>query len=187
MKTLFLSSVYPSPLFPVRGTFNRMLCHALNEAGEVRVVAPLPWPEVVQGMAKRLTRSPAKRKQQRDSIVAPVDGDSVPVERPVFLYPPKFMRHRYGQFMWSSVRKSVERVTADFRPDWVVSYWAHPDGDAGLAVEGRGDFLPRVSQAPCRGEATEAMRIASGQARHRRRVRPSSVPTPPRPPVRPTP
>jgi teichuronic acid biosynthesis glycosyltransferase TuaC len=132
MKTLFLSSVYPNPLFPVRGTFNRMLCHALNEVGEVRVVAPLPWPEVVQGMAKRLTRSPVKCKQQRDSIVAPVDGDSVPVERPVFLYPPKFMRHRYGQFMWSSVRKSVERVTADFRPDWVVSYWAHPDGDAGL-------------------------------------------------------
>ena len=132
MKTLFLSSVYPNPLSPVRGTFNRMLCHALNEAGEVRVVAPLPWPEVVQGMAKRLTRSPAKSKQQRDSVVAPVDGDKVPVERPVFLYPPKFMRHRYGQFMWSSVRKSVERVTADFRPDWVVSYWAHPDGDAVL-------------------------------------------------------
>jgi glycosyltransferase involved in cell wall biosynthesis len=34
--------------------------------------------------------------------------------------------------MWSSVRKTVERVTSDFRPDWVVSYWAHPDGDAGV-------------------------------------------------------
>ena len=132
MKTLFLSSVYPNPSSPVRGTFNRMFCHALNETGEVRVVAPLPWPEVVLGMAKRLARRPEKRRLQRNQAVAPVDGDKVAVERPVFLYPPKIMRHRYGQFMWSSVRKSVERVTADFRPDWVISYWAHPDGDAGL-------------------------------------------------------
>lgn len=132
MKTLFLSSVYPNPASLVRGTFNRMLCHALNETGEVRVVAPLPWPEVVQGMVKRLTSRPGQRKAQSGSEVAAVDGDKVPVERPIFFYPPKMLRHQYGQFMWSSVRKAVERATTGFRPDWVVSYWAHPDGDAGL-------------------------------------------------------
>lgn len=132
MKTLFLSSVYPNPASSVRGTFNRMLCHALNETGEVRVVAPLPWPEVVRGMAKRWLSRPGSVNAAPDIPAATVDGDMVPVERPVFLYPPKVLRHQYGRFMWSSVRKAVERATADFRPDWVVSYWAHPDGDAGL-------------------------------------------------------
>lgn len=132
MKTLFLSSVYPNPASSVRGTFNRMLCHALNETGEVRVVAPLPWPEVLRGTAKRWLSHSARASDARDVPVAAVDGDMVTVERPVFLYPPKIMREHYGRFMWWSVRKAVERATADFRPDWVVSYWAHPDGDAGL-------------------------------------------------------
>ena len=132
MKTLFLSSVYPNPASSVRGTFNRMLCHALNDVGEVRVVAPLPWPEVVAGMLKG---KPALKRQSHSQAECPessVDGDKVRVERPVFFYPPKVLRHHYGRFMWSSVRKTVERVTADFRPDWVISYWAHPDGDAGV-------------------------------------------------------
>jgi teichuronic acid biosynthesis glycosyltransferase TuaC len=133
MKILFLSSVYPNPASSVRGTFNRMLCHALNETGEVRVVAPLPWPEVVQGMAKRVFSRPARVNAEcAVPAAAAVDGDRIPVDRPVFLYPPKIMRHHYGRFMWSSVRKAVERATTDFQPDWVVSYWAHPDGDAGL-------------------------------------------------------
>jgi teichuronic acid biosynthesis glycosyltransferase TuaC len=137
MKTLFLSSVYPNPASSVRGTFNRMLCHALNDAGEVRVVAPLPWPEVVKGMAKRLIGTSEGNKTPNAGPNSSVDGDRVQVERPVFFYPPKLMRHQYGRFMWSSVRKSVEKSTSDFRPDWVISYWAHPDGEAGLRAARR--------------------------------------------------
>jgi teichuronic acid biosynthesis glycosyltransferase TuaC len=132
MKTLFLSSVYPNPASSVRGTFNRMLCHALNDFGEVRVVAPLPWPEVVEGMFKGQSVQKRAGHLQTASSGFSVDGDKVRVERPVFFYPPKVLRHHYGRFMWSSVRKTVERVTSDFRPDWVISYWAHPDGEAGV-------------------------------------------------------
>jgi glycosyltransferase involved in cell wall biosynthesis len=32
--------------------------------------------------------------------------------------------------MWRSVRGRVRRVLRDFRPDCVLSYWTHPDGDA---------------------------------------------------------
>ncbi len=132
MKTLFLSSVYPNPASSVRGTFNRMLCHALDEMGEVRVVAPLPWPEVVKGIVTRQSVHKSQSLAHAECPESSVDGDLVPVERPVFFYPPKVLRHHYGRFMWSSVQKTVERVTADFRPDWVISYWAHPDGDAGV-------------------------------------------------------
>lgn len=132
MKTLFLSSVYPNPVSSVRGTFNRMLCHAMNEMGEVRVVAPLPWPEVVKGLVTGQSVHRQQSLSQTERSESPIDGDKVRVERPVFFYPPKVLRHHYGRFMWSSVRKTVERVTSDFRPDWVISYWAHPDGDAGV-------------------------------------------------------
>ena len=132
MKILFLSSVYPNPASSVRGTFNRMLCHALSRENEVRVVAPRPWPEVLSGIARRFahtTETPTRTTQEWSNTV---DGDNVRVERPTFVYPPKVIRHHHGRFMWASVRKSVERVTADFKPDWVLSYWAHPDGEAGL-------------------------------------------------------
>jgi teichuronic acid biosynthesis glycosyltransferase TuaC len=130
------SSVYPNPASSVRGTFNRMLCHAMNVEGEVRVVAPRPWPQVVTEFGKRFV--PGGRRSDEPDVTrvsesaATVDCDKVWVERPAFIYPPKVFRHQYGRFMWSSVRKTVERVTTDFRPDWVMSYWAHPDGEAGL-------------------------------------------------------
>ncbi len=132
MKTLFLSSVYPNPASSVRGTFNRMLCHAMDEMGEVRVVAPLPWPEVVKGRGTRQSVNKSQSLVQTGCPESSVDGDKVCVERPVFFYPPKVLRHHYGRFMWWSVRKTVKRLTFDFRPDWVISYWAHPDGDAGV-------------------------------------------------------
>lgn len=136
MKTLFLSSVYPNSASSVRGTFNRMLCHAINVEGEVRVVAPRPWPEVVAEFGRRLVSGDRRNNESGVTRVAEptatVDSDRIPVERPAFIYPPKVLRHHYGRFMWSSVRKTVERMTADFRPDWVLSYWAHPDGEAGL-------------------------------------------------------
>lgn len=132
MKTLFLSSVYPNPASSVRGTFNRMLCHALNEEGEVRVVAPRPWPEIVTGAVKKSAQATKRLGGIRPLPKLPVDEDSVRVERPAFLYPPKILRNCYGKFLWSSVEKSVARITEDFKPDVVLSYWAHPDGEAGL-------------------------------------------------------
>ncbi|MDA0282377.1 MAG: glycosyltransferase [Planctomycetota bacterium] len=133
MKTLFLSSVYPNPTSSVRGTFNRMLCHALNDKGQVRVVAPRPWPEVVRESAQRiLTRFNRSAAEAGANSSVCIDDETLRIERPTFIYPPKVQRHNYGQFMWASVERAVERITEDFNPDWVLSYWAHPDGEAGL-------------------------------------------------------
>lgn len=132
MKTLFLSSVYPNPASSVRGTFNRMLCHALNDEGEVRVIAPRPWPEIVTGAAKKSVQAAKRLGGIKSLPKMPVDEDRIRVERPAFIYPPRILRHCYGQFLWSSVQKSVARITEDFQPDVVLSYWAHPDGEAGL-------------------------------------------------------
>ena len=34
--------------------------------------------------------------------------------------------------MWWSARDAVQRATKNFVPDWVLSYWAFPDGDCSL-------------------------------------------------------
>lgn len=118
MNLLFFSTCYPHSAAPVRGTYNYELCQALRTFARVRVVSPRPWPEVI-----RTWRSRSEEKVQRGSIRTTY---------PCFLYPPKVMRHQYGQFMWKSVRRQVERIFADLATDWVLSYWAHPDGEAGL-------------------------------------------------------
>lgn len=133
MKTLFLSSIFPTSTLSVRGTFNRMLCHALNDDGEVRVVAPRPWHEVVKEIGQRIT-SPSRRNsgETAENGSETANHKTLQIERPTYFYPPKLMRHQYGHFMWASVERAVQRLTTDFTPDWVLSYWAHPDGEAGL-------------------------------------------------------
>jgi teichuronic acid biosynthesis glycosyltransferase TuaC len=34
--------------------------------------------------------------------------------------------------MWRSVQRQVAEMSSDLSTDWVLSYWAHPDGEAGL-------------------------------------------------------
>lgn len=136
MNTLFLSSVYPNPAAPVRGTFNRAMCRALTEFGDVRVVAPLPWTECVPlfpRVSKRASAAALRDFDESQKAIETATGRVCPpVERPKFYYPPKFFRPAYGRFMWSSVRSTVQRLSRDFQPDLVLSYWAHPDGEAGL-------------------------------------------------------
>lgn len=136
MNTLFLSSVYPNPAAPVRGTFNRAMCRALTEFGDVRVVAPLPWTEcvpLIPRVSKRASAAALREFDQSQKEIESATGRICPpVERPRFYYPPKILRPEYGRFMWASVRSSVRRVCHDFQPDLVLSYWAHPDGEAGL-------------------------------------------------------
>lgn len=118
MNILFLSTCYPNPMAPVRGTYNLELCEALRRLGRVRVVAPRPWLEVLRHRWK-----PEDTPRPRGAIRA---------EFPCYFYPPRILRHRYGQFMWRSVRKAVLDTCQDFSTDWVLSYWAHPDGEAGV-------------------------------------------------------
>jgi len=140
MKILFLSAAYPHPAAPVRGTFNRDLCQALSADAQVRVIAPFPWTESVRNTQRRLRHrlksiwapppdESSTRTPGRPSVPGPA---SIPASHPLFLYPAGVFRHTYGTWMWNSVRHSVRAAVSGFSPDWVLSYWAHPDGEAGL-------------------------------------------------------
>ena len=116
MNLLFLSNVFPGPLHPAKGTFNRSLVGALAEQHTVRVVSPVSW----------LERLRARWKRTADPLSAEIDG--IPVTYPTVYYPPKVSRSRYDDWMMWSLRRHLLAETQAFRPDAILSYWVHPDG-----------------------------------------------------------
>lgn len=112
MKILFLSMDYPSPAEPGKGVFNHNLVRALAARHELRVVSPVAW---------------LRRRGERRRWL-----DGVEVHHPTYYYPPGILRTWYGWFYWRSVAGTVKRLLAEARPDAVVCYWAHPDGEAAV-------------------------------------------------------
>lgn len=123
MRILFLSSIFPHGTARVTGTFNLQRCRALAAEHDVCVVAPRSFLEIWR------TR---KRNAIEDRWVSETYG--LEVSYPCYFYTPGFARAWYGEMMWWSLRDHLRGVVDRFRPDVVISYWAHPDGEVALRV-----------------------------------------------------
>jgi glycosyltransferase involved in cell wall biosynthesis len=115
MRILFLASDYPSPWQPTRGPFNFALARALAKQHEIRCIVPISWP--------------ARLKRGQDPF-----SDEIPVWRPTYFYPPKFLRSGYHHWMRWSIRGAVGAATKDWHPDAILAYWAHPEGAAAADI-----------------------------------------------------
>ena len=136
MKILFFSYAYPNARQPGLGTFNRSMIAGLVGAHEVRVVAPVPFPDVWRiRLAELAGVSPKGTRGSKHSTYTAVPG--VEASHPTFYYPPKVLRSQYGQFLDWSVGRELNRVLHEFQPDVVLSYWAHPDGDVAVRAAQR--------------------------------------------------
>ncbi|MEX0725864.1 MAG: glycosyltransferase [Planctomycetaceae bacterium] len=124
LRLLFFSNVFPNPLAPNKGMFNRSLIRALAAEHPLRVVSPISWWD--EAIA-RWTRKKRIHRRQIHLV------DSVRTSYPRFYYPPKILRSFYDFFLSRSTRAELDRVIAQFRPQAILSYWAHPDGT--VAVE----------------------------------------------------
>lgn len=114
MNILFVSCTYPNPNSRQRGSFNHTMVESLSEQHDVRVIAPIPWTETFG------------RRVRSDSPEL--------VEHPTYFYPPKILRQQYGTFFWRSIQRSYRRLTSNWRPDLVLGYWTHPDGEAAVRI-----------------------------------------------------
>ncbi len=118
MRILLVTSVYPTPYAPTKGTFNAALVAGLHLAGDdVRVIAPVPWTDRLRRTASGET----------------ADG----VVHPTWYYLPKFGHASHHRWMRRSVLPAAEAVTEEWIPDVVLGYWTHPDGTVALAVAQR--------------------------------------------------
>jgi glycosyltransferase involved in cell wall biosynthesis len=131
------------------------------------VISPVAWTE-----------------RWKHPLTVPSDHEEFSVAYPTYYYTPKVLRNKYGSFMWKSIRRQVQRTLDDFQPDWVLSYWAHPDGEAGLraaqacgakagVIVGGSDILLLTEDAGRRKRIMEVLKqsdavFSVSQALHRR-------------------
>lgn len=151
MRVLLITSEYPSPAQPTRGIYNHLVARELVRNHEVVAVVPLSWR--YEWQLRRSGESIARR-----SIL-----DGVKVHYPRFWYTPGMLRGAYAWFLWQSVRATLSAVTADFKPDIVMSYWLHPDGAVAVRL---GEKL-RIPSVVMSG-GSDILLLAQDQ--HRRRV-----------------
>ena len=130
MKILFYSYAYPNPLNTGLGTFNRSMIAGLAGEHDVRVVSPVSF---VDAWGARLKQK--LPNGLNDSRFSAVPG--VAAEYLTYYYTPKMLRSQYGRWMWLSVQRRLHRTMKAFRPDVVLSYWAHPDGEVAVRMAHR--------------------------------------------------
>jgi teichuronic acid biosynthesis glycosyltransferase TuaC len=123
MRLLFFSNVFPSPLKPTKGVFNLGLVQALAGLGhEVEVVSPIAWTDMW------CTSSERRNQVSRHNG----EWQGIRASYPIYVYPPGVLRSAYGFFMWRGVRGALRRSIERMRPDAIVAYWTHPDGQCAV-------------------------------------------------------
>ena len=123
MRLLFITNVFPNPYQPTKGVFNLELARALVQDHQVKVVAPILWTDEWKAARTGLLN------RERFQVV-----DGLEVHFPRYYYPPKILRSYYGWFFWQSVRPTLKRIVESFRPDAILGYWAHPDGQTAVRL-----------------------------------------------------
>jgi len=121
MRILFFSTAFPDASSPTKGTYNAALVRALQAHHQVSVISPRFFTEAYSYLGR-------KKSFERTCDMARI---GVTVRYPVSWYTPRVCQNHYGKQMWWSVRNCVERTLKTFRPDAILSYWAHPDGEIG--------------------------------------------------------
>lgn len=153
MRILAITNLYPRPGRERMAAFNRRQFRALAQRHELRVVAPVAWPEVVRDRA-RGTMAPRHY----------INSDGIEVDHPVYYYLPRVLPHHSGEFYLRSVRPTVDRILNEFQPEAILACWAHPDGWAAVEVARRAG-LPVVIKVI----GTDIL-IQARHARRRRRI-----------------
>lgn len=122
MHLLFLSTTFPDADHPAQGSYNVALCRALTADHAVTAIAPRRWTQAALNAltGRRFAPSP------------PAIAAGIHCRFPTFWYAPGFRHAQHGAAMWRSVARSVSQIHARRPLDAVLSYWAHPDGEAGL-------------------------------------------------------
>lgn len=164
MRVLALTNLYPNPFQPQRATFTRHAMRILAESNAVRVIAPVAWTDEWSASRKGLPHIPRDRT---------VIHDGIQVEHPRYFFPPRILRHYYGQFFLASIKHRFRRVVTEFHPDLIYTPWAYPDGWAAVKLARRiglpvvikvvGSDILLLNKYPSRLARTlEAVRAADG-------------------------
>ena len=88
---------------------------------ELRIIRPIPWHIAMLQWARGQSLHTAQGS-----------NGSIPLQYPTYFYLPRIRTELFGPSLESSIRKSVETAIESYRPDVILTSWAHPDGWAAL-------------------------------------------------------
>ncbi len=111
MRILFISNLYPNPIFPTMASYNRQQIKALSQYAEVEVISPVPWTACL------------KKKLEPTFYIS----DGITVHHPVYYYTPRFFRKQYGLFFYHSIKAIAIRLLEKNNYDIIYSSWLYPD------------------------------------------------------------
>ncbi len=122
LRILLITNDFPHSAQPTRGTFNFQMATALAAQHEVAVIAHVPWV------------SEWRRRVRFQRVGAVPTAARITVWHPWYYYPPGLQRAYHGWFLWRSIAALARQVIANFKPDIVLAYWLHPDGEAAVKI-----------------------------------------------------
>lgn len=120
-RLLIITNLYPTPWENLRGTFNFQQFNRLAEHLDIQVVVPVSWKDRFKhrnSLHNKLAEHPLQDR----------------VSYPLYWYMPGFLRGSYGWSMWASLQLQCRKLIADFKPDYLLSSWAYPEGVAGTRI-----------------------------------------------------
>jgi glycosyltransferase involved in cell wall biosynthesis len=153
VRILAITNLYPRPGDELFAPYNRLQFRTLAQEHELVVIAPLAWTIRLREWA-RLRHTPWEY----------VNDHGLRVYHPTYYFPPKVWPHWYGHCFYRSIAGLTGRLLDDFRPQVVLSCWAHPDGWAAVRLARRAG-LPVVIKVH-----GSDIRVATRNPRRRERI-----------------
>lgn len=132
MKVLSFTTLWPNPMQPFHGLFNRERIRTLADCCEVQVVAPIAWMASVKMLGQLY---------YKNNTVIPTHErlGKLEIWHPRYGVIPKVFKFSDGYLLYVSLRKFVRTVRRDFPFDLIDAYYAYPDGfAAGCLAESLG-------------------------------------------------
>ena len=134
LRILVVSSQFGYPWDPIRAMFNQQQFDRLSKRVELKVLVPVPWPEVLLHPGRYFTA-------REDAL-----SRWPYVDYFVYWYVPGFARGFNSVFMFASLLAQRMRMLLFRRWDCMLGSWLYPDAVA-LAMVGRLSRTPVVAKA----------------------------------------
>jgi glycosyltransferase involved in cell wall biosynthesis len=125
MNVLTISTLYPNESQPVHALFVEQRVRAMAKRFPVRVVCPIPWFPITQGMARYRHRKRIPLRETRHGIE---------VHYPRFVSVPRFLKPLDGVFLALTCLWTAWRLRGTFRFDRIDANLAFPDGWGAIFV-----------------------------------------------------
>lgn len=110
-RILFISNLYPNPLYPNMATYNRQQITALREYCDVEVISPIPWPELRKQKLKQSHR----------------EENGINIHHPTYYYTPRILRQWFGEYYYYSIKSIATQLLKKQQFDMIYSSWLYPD------------------------------------------------------------